>query len=51
VQPPKCVYTPNPENVPKYDRLYKVYRAMHDYLGAADSPMKELRRIQRENIH
>ena len=51
VQPPKCVYTPNPENVPKYDQLYKVYRAMHDYLGAANSPMKELRRIQRENIH
>ena len=50
VQPPKCVYTPIPENVEKYDRLYKVYRAMHDYLGAADSPMKELRRIQRENI-
>ncbi len=50
VQPPKCVYTPNPANVAKYDQLYKVYRAMHDLLGDPNSPMKELRRIQRECI-
>ena len=50
VQPPKCVYTPNPENVEKYNSLYKVYRAMHDYLGDQNSPMKELRRIQRACI-
>jgi len=51
VQPPRRVYTPDPANVPKYDRLYRVYREMHDLLGAAkESPMKELRRIQRESI-
>ena len=42
-------YTPIPENVSVYDRLYAEYRALHDYFGQGGTDiMKRLRAIQGE---
>jgi L-ribulokinase len=41
------VYTPNPENVKVYDRLYTEYRILHDYFGrGANDVMKRLKEIK-----
>ena len=31
--PLKRVYTPNPDSVSIYNRLFKEYKALHDYFG------------------
>ena len=47
-------YTPNPEAIPIYDRLYALYRRLHDAFGGLDKSadfsgiMKELIRIREE---
>ncbi len=43
----KILYKPNIDNVKVYNRLYNVYKTLHDYLGHTDSsPMRELWNIQ-----
>lgn len=61
-QPVMCgvkdvVYTPNPANVKVYDRLYALYRKLHDAFGTRDSSenlhsvMKELLDIKRAALN
>lgn len=41
-------YTPNPENVEVYEKLYKEYKILHDYFGRGDNDvMKRLKEIKR----
>ena len=41
------VYTPNPENVKIYDKLYAEYKILHDYFGrGANDVMKRLKEIK-----
>jgi L-ribulokinase len=43
------VYTPNPENVAVYDRLYADYKTLYDYFGrGGNDVMKRLRALRRE---
>jgi L-ribulokinase len=48
------VYQPNPENIAIYDRLFKLYRRLHDAFGTTDFAenhffvMKELLEIKRQ---
>lgn len=43
------VYTPNPENVAIYDRLYADYKTLYDYFGrGGNDVMKRLRALRRE---
>jgi len=50
------VYQPNPENKAVYDRLFRLYRRLHDSFGTTDfaenqfSVMKELLEIKRQTI-
>ena len=48
VKPPKREYFPIPENVERYQKLFAIYREMHDLLGKEGSPMLRLRELQRE---
>ena len=44
-EPFEKTYTPNPENVPLYDELYKEYSLLHDYFGrGANDVMARMRR-------
>ncbi len=38
-------YEPNENNAEVYDRLYGIYRTLHDTFGTADSLLKKLRQI------
>ncbi|HDR88843.1 MAG TPA: ribulokinase [Bacteroidetes bacterium] len=41
-------YTPNPENVEVYEKLYAEYKILHDYFGRGDNDvMKRLKEIKR----
>ena len=41
------IYTPNPENVKIYDKLYAEYKILHDYFGkGANDVMKRLKEIK-----
>lgn len=41
-------YTPNPENVKVYEKLYAEYKILHDYFGRGDNDvMKRLKEIKR----
>ncbi|MCL1859142.1 MAG: ribulokinase [Oscillospiraceae bacterium] len=41
------IYTPNPENVKIYDKLYAEYKILHDYFGrACNDVMKRLKEIK-----
>jgi L-ribulokinase len=50
------VYEPNPENKASYDRLFRLYRRLHDSFGTTDfaenhfTVMKELLEIKRQTI-
>ncbi|MGC9470500.1 MAG: ribulokinase [Bacteroidales bacterium] len=42
-------YTPNPENVKVYEKLYAEYKILHDYFGRGDNDvMKRLKEIKRK---
>ncbi len=44
-------YTPNPENVKVYDKLFKEYQILHDYFGrGANDVMKRLKAIKKEQM-
>lgn len=44
----KQVYTPNPDNVARYAKLYAEYKTLHDYFGrGANDVMKRLKEIKR----
>jgi L-ribulokinase len=43
-----AAYRPIPENVAAYDRLYAVYRELHDHLGRTSGAMRTLKAIRRE---
>jgi L-ribulokinase len=51
------VYRPNPENKAAYDRLFRLYRRLHDSFGTKDFAenhfpvMKELLEIKRQTAH
>jgi L-ribulokinase len=46
----KQVYTPDPENVARYRKLYAEYKILHDYFGrGANDVMKRLKEIKRKN--
>lgn len=46
------VYTPIPENVEMYNKLYAEYKLLHDYFGrGANDVMKRLKEIKREAIN
>ena len=41
------VYTPNPDNVKIYDKLYAEYKILHDYFGrGANDVMKRLKEVK-----
>jgi L-ribulokinase len=41
------IYTPNPDNVKTYDKLYAEYKILHDYFGrGANDVMKRLKEIK-----
>lgn len=41
------VYTPNPQNVKVYDKLYAGYKILHDYFGrGSNDVMKRLKKIK-----
>jgi len=41
------VYTPNPENVRVYDKLFAEYKILHDYFGRGENDvMKRLKEIK-----
>ena len=50
------IYTPNPAHRATYDRLYALYRTLHDSFGTRDSSegmygvMKELLEIKRNSL-
>ena len=45
------VYTPNPENVAVYDKLFAEYKQLHDYFGrGANDVMKRLKNIKKEVV-
>jgi L-ribulokinase len=45
----KATYVPIPDNVAAYDRLYAVYRELHDHFGRhGSSAMRTLKAIRRE---
>ena len=45
----QAAFTPIPENVAAYDRLYAVYRELHDHFGrGASGAMRTLKAIRRE---
>ena len=45
------VYSPNPENVPVYAKLYAEYAILHDYFGrGANDAMKRLKAIKEEQM-
>ena len=45
----KALYTPKPENVTAYDRLYAEYEVLHDYFGrGANDVMRRLKALKRE---
>ncbi|SCG37731.1 ribulokinase [Micromonospora coxensis] len=41
-------YRPKPANVAAYDRLYRIYRELHDHFGRGDDVMRRLKAIRRE---
>ena len=45
----QAAFTPIAENVAAYDRLYAVYRELHDHFGrGASGAMRTLKAIRRE---
>ena len=45
------VYTPIPENVAVYDKLFAEYKQLHDYFGrGANDVMKRLKKIKKEVV-
>ena len=40
------VYTPIPENVAMYQKLYSEYKILHDYFGLENNVMKRLKKIK-----
>ncbi len=45
------VYTPIPENVKMYDKLYAEYKILHDYFGrGTNDVMKRLKEIRRQAV-
>ena len=45
------VYTPIPENVAIYDKLFAEYKLLHDYFGrGANDVMKRLKKIKKEVV-
>jgi L-ribulokinase len=44
----QAAFTPIAENVAAYDRLYAVYRELHDHFGRASGAMRTLKAIRRE---
>lgn len=45
VRPHKAEYQPNSESAAVYDRLYALYRRLHDHFGIENDLMSELRNI------
>lgn len=46
---PRHMYKPIPENVEKYNTLFKIYKQLHDTMSAPENnAMKQLRALQRE---
>ncbi|KRE60181.1 ribulokinase [Nostocoides sp. Soil756] len=44
----QAAFTPIAENVAAYDRLYAVYRELHDHFGRTSGAMRTLKAIRRE---
>ena len=45
------VYTPNPDNVTVYDKLYQEYKTLHKYFGTGENDvMKRLNKIREERL-
>jgi L-ribulokinase len=44
----QAAFTPVAENVAAYDRLYAVYRELHDHFGRTSGAMRALKAIRRE---
>ena len=41
------IYTPNPENVEVYNKLFYEYRILHDYFGRGENDvMKRLKKMK-----
>ena len=44
------IYTPIPENVAVYEKLYSEYAILHDYFGRGENDvMKRLKKIKKES--
>ena len=49
VAPPCVTYTPIPENVAVYEKLYQEYKLLHDYFGrGGNDVMKRLKEIKKQ---